>query len=187
MAKAESDIKLSILICHLPGRYGYLRRLYAILERQMVEGVECLVNDEMNLSIGAKRNSLLQRAKGKYVGFIDDDDRISEDYISLIMEGINNGADCCSLTGEITVNGIDPKPFIHSIDFDSYFERDGIYYRPPNHLNCIRSDIAKQFAFPEKNHGEDTDWAMKLCRSGFLKKEHKIEKTIYFYEFRSGK
>ena len=164
------------------------QRLIEILEPQVTKEVEILtLRDAGEVEIGVKRNTLLLRANGKYLCFIDDDDYISENYISEVMEGIKKNVDCCSLVGEITTNGTDPRMFVHSMDYVEYATRGNVYYRPPNHLNVIRSSIAKKFRFPAINHGEDTDWAMAICRSGILKSEHKIKKTIYFYDYWNNK
>lgn len=178
--------KLNILICHLPERQDFLRRLSALLDPQIREyknDVKVLICDSRYKSIGKKRNDLMYRVDADYSCFIDDDDRVSKDYIKHLLEGIEKGVDCCSLTGEITENGQNPKKFIHSIVYDHYFEEGGIYFRPPNHLNCIKFDIGRLFQFPEKNYGEDTDWAMQIARSGMLRSEHYIENTIYYYDY----
>ena len=182
-------MKLSILICTLEKRKSMLDSLLKELEKQITgkEGIEVLISHEEDLKVGEKRNSLLDRAKGKYSMFIDDDDKICSNYIDLILEAIKKGPDCCSLKGIITTNGSDARTFIHSIRYDSYFEKDGIYYRPPNHLNVIKTSIAKKFKFPEKNFGEDTDWAMQICRSKMLKKEVWIDPILYYYKFISNK
>lgn len=189
MAETES-LKLSILICTLPKRADFLKRLMNIL-RPQISGCEDIIEvltdgDEIG-TIGAKRNRLLQKAKGLYVAFIDDDDRVSNDYIVKIMEGIYKNVDCCSLIGTITDDGVNPRTFVHSLSVTSWFEEGGIYYRPPNHLNCVRTSIARQFDFPEISHGEDKEWSMAISRSGMLKDEHKIFTNLYFYEFRSKK
>lgn len=179
---------LSILIPTLPKRFEMFNSLKAELMKQS-EGydVEILSWNEETASIGAKRNYLLGWARGKYVAFFDDDDQPGPNYIKLIMEGIIHDVDCCSLTGEITFDGKNPRKFIHSLKYDSWFEKDGIYYRPPNHLNCIRATIAKQFHFPTTNHGEDKVWSMAIQKSGALKTEHEINETIYHYKFISKK
>lgn len=176
---------LNILICHTPDRQDFLRRLNAVLDPQLTKDVKVFIDDSRYKSIGRKRNDLMARADGKYTAFIDDDDRICDNYIQLLMRGIKQGIDCCSLVGEITFDGLTPKKFVHSIKYADYFEKDGVYFRPPNHLNCIKIEIASKFKFPEKNHGEDTDWAMQICRSGVIKSEHEINETLYFYEYRS--
>lgn len=179
--------KLSILICHTPGREEFLSRLKRIIWPQIDIGAEIIIHDGLGMSIGQKRNELLQSASGEYVCFIDDDDRVVDNYVELLMEGINKGVDCCSLKGIITEDGKNPKEFIHSIRYDSWFEKDGIYYRNTNHLNAVKSSIAKQMKFPETNHGEDRSYSDQLLQSGLLKTEHWIEQVIYYYEYRSKK
>lgn len=179
---------LSILIPHLKAYDPYLKRLREVLEPQMDQDMELIIwADDGRVSIGEKRNWLLQKAKGEYVCFIDSDDLVSHNYVDLLMQGIELGVDCCSLRGEITFDGKNPKPFIHSIKYRAYKEVNGVYERFPNHLNCIKANIAKQFRFPSINHGEDTDWATQIFKSGLLKVEYWIEPTIYFYEYRSKK
>lgn len=197
MVKAESMSRfaLSILIPHLPERAPFLQRLLECLPQEnspYFAEYEVLIDDRPKpVTIGEKRNSLLHRAQGKYVAFIDDDDQTTEHYFPGVFEGIRNGVDCCSLKGIITDDGKNPRIFEHSIRHDRYetVKRDGkdYYLRFPNHINVIRADIAKQFSFPEKNFSEDTDWATELHKSGLLKTEHWIEEPIYLYEYRSKK
>lgn len=184
---------LAILIAHLPERYDFMKRLSSILDPQLQKhknNVVCLSDDSRYKKIGRKRNDLVKRAvemDAKYFCFADDDDTIAPNYVELMMAGIHKEVDCCSLVGQITWDGKNPKKFVHSIKYNEYFEKDNVYYRPPNHLNAIRTSIGAQFKFPEKNFGEDTDWAMQICRSGRLKTEHEIEQTIYYYDYRSNK
>ncbi len=195
---------LSILICHLPKRKNFLDALLRSLDDQIAgdydedgtdqylwkqnyQDVEILIHASPYDSVGEKRNRLLNSAIGDYVCFIDDDDRVIEKYISLLFAGIHKGVDCCSLKGIITEDGLNPKTFIHSIRYTSWYEKDGIYYRYPNHLSCIKSSIAKQFRFPEINTGEDHNWSTQIFDSKLIKSEHWIEEPIYFYDYRSKK
>lgn len=188
-------MKLSILICHLPDRKAYLGNLLEILNIQkdaFPEGyIEILIDDHPTDNIGLKRNRLLKQSKGEYTCFIDDDDRVSLIYIPLLFNGLLTGVDCCSLTGEITEDGKNPLLFEHSIKYKEYKTNTPYkairYERFPNHLNCIKASIAKQFKFPEKNHGEDTDWATQIYKSGLIKTEHYIPEVIYYYDYRSKK
>lgn len=150
--------------------------------------VRCYPDDGEN-KIGTKRNHLLNKANGKYIAFIDDDDRISDNYFKLLFEGIEKGVDCCSLKGIITENGSNPLVFEHSIKYKEYKTNEDSnpirYERYPNHLNVIKASIAKQFKFPEVNHGEDTDWATQIFNSGLIRTEHYIDDVIYYYDWRS--
>lgn len=157
---------------------------------QKNELVEILIDkDNGEKSIGEKRNALLERATGEYVCFFDDDDIPSNDYIERIFDGINKGVDCCSLMGIIRIDNGSPEIFEHSIKYKEYATTDNKvkYERYPNHLNVIKSSIAKQFKFPSINHGEDTDWATQIFKSGLVKTEHYIDKVIYNYIYTSKK
>jgi len=179
-------VKLSLLILTIPSRKHFFVRIKNILADQVMpwyDEIEILTDGREGISIGEKRNTLLQRAKGDYVAFIDDDDRVSSHYVANLMIGIESGVDACSLKGTITENSRNPKTFIHSMKYKEYREFNGIYERYPNHLNCIRASIAKQFKFPETNHGEDTDWATQIFKSGLIKTEYWIDDVIYFYEY----
>jgi glycosyltransferase involved in cell wall biosynthesis len=182
--------KLSILIPTLPIREKLSSVLFLRIQEQkkaFPDQIEVLTNDNHTISIGAKRQLMLQAARGEYICFIDDDDRIADSYIELVMAGIATNPDCCSLNGIITTDGKDPKPFKHSIEYDSMYERDGVYYRPPNHLNTVRASIAKQMVFPDWQRSEDSNYCFQLQASGLLKVEYKIEPVLYYYDYVSDK
>lgn len=142
---------------------------------------------DRRFSVGFKRNKLLEKSRGEYVSFIDDDDDIHSNYIKMIYEELLQNPDCISLTGIITEDGQNPCLFIHSIKYKSYFKYKDIYYRPPNHLNPIKRSIASRFKFAEVNRGEDTGWAMQIVKSGLLKNEKQIKTPYYFYLFDGAK
>lgn len=187
---------LSILIPTLkqrePDFYG-LTRMIAEQRAMIPNGIHNIEilseSDNGELSIGRKRNILLDRAKGDYVAFIDDDDIIAHDYLQILMHGMWSKPDCFSLQGIITWDGLNPEIFEHSIKYKEYKTTENRikYERFPNHLNCIRADIAKQFKFPEINHGEDTDWATQVFKSGLLQNEYYIEQVLYYYQFKPKK
>lgn len=182
--------KLSILIPYTEDRADMVLDLvHNIQEQSTIEDVEILTDVHPTDSIGTKRNRLLQMANGDYVCFIDSDDEISDDFVSELMYGINNGYDCCSLRGVITWDGVNPEIFEHSIRYKAYATTSNAikYERYPNHLNCIKASIAKRFVFPEINHGEDTDWATQVFNSGLINTEHFIDKVLYHYQYRRNK
>ncbi len=182
-------MKLSILIPTLEKRTEQYFIVQEALLDQIGESNDIQIINHMDkgeLSIGAKRNLLLDAAKGEYVAFFDDDDIPSSNYIQHIMEGINKNVDCVSLRGVITWNGSNPELFEHSIKYPEYKTNDTgaiKYERYPNHLNAIKSSIAKQFKFPEINHGEDTDYATQIKNSGLIKTEHYVDAVTYHYQY----
>lgn len=180
----------SILICTLDERAEQFARLYKKLQQQIEQNnlqnqVEVLffLDKRGEHTVGSKRNSLIQQSRGAYVNFIDDDDDIHDEYVKMIFNKLSNKPDCVSLVGIITFNGNHPATFIHSIKYKTYFQTDGNYYRPPNHLNPIKRIIACQFLFPTISYGEDTDWAMQIAKTNLLKTEEEIKTPYYFYKY----
>lgn len=150
------------------------------------------MRDNGEMSIGEKRNSLIDMSTGEYIVFIDDDDMIAIDYVEKILDAIeNNKPDVIGIKGMISVirdnNVKDEKYFYHTIENDKYFESNRGYERPPNHLNPIKRDIAIKYKFKQVSFGEDTDWAMNICSNKELKTENYIDKTLYFYNYRPYK
>ncbi|MBN1317282.1 MAG: glycosyltransferase [Anaerolineales bacterium] len=183
---------LSILTPSLKERKTKFRQLQSELERQiaydgLIDSVEHLyLIDNREQSTGQKRNLLIDQARGEFIVFVDDDDDISNDYVATITQTIREhpGIDCVGIRGTITFRGKHPKPFIHSIQYRRFFKQNGIYNRPPFHINPIKRDIAIQYRFERISYSEDMDWAMRIQRDGVLKKEYLIDKPIYFYHSR---
>lgn len=185
-------MKLSILIPTLEKRAVQFEALHSELTKQAiecsaVEEVEILVEkDNGEKTIGKKRNDLLQRAKGKYACFFDDDDTPARDYLSKILKAIEEDKDCCSFTGVITFDGQSPELFEHSLKYPEWRTNEtGVpkYERYPNHLNVIKTEISNKFLFPLTYHGEDHDWSTQIHKAGVLKSEAKIEGVIYHYQY----
>lgn len=188
---------LSILIPTTPDREKVLYELLSELHNQIEKGgydsfVEILVEtDNRELSVGKKRQMLLERAKGKYVIFIDDDDKVGEDYLFEIMEAIKQEPDVITFNGWIETNGANRENFKISKDFpyitvsDAYGKNE--YLRFPNHLCGILRSIAIKIGYKDMRHAEDYDYAKRLKDSGLLKNEIYIQKDLYFYLYNSKK
>lgn len=182
---------LTILVPTLPSRSAFLTRLKTELSRQISESDLCIViheNDNTSIDIGTKRNCMMAEVVTEYMAFFDDDDMPGPNYIKHLMDGVAKGVDCCSLTGIYTKDGHSPTKFIHSIKYDNLFTGDdGIFYRPPMHINCIKTEHARKAIFPQWRTSEDSKWAMDLQHTGVLKTEHWIDEVIYNYLYVSDK
>lgn len=185
---------LSIIILTLPERKHFLNDITTELNHQIMksgrhEEIEIVVI-EGDSSIGVKRNTGLNVALGKYLCFADDDDMVGNFYIKTLLEGCDKGADCISLRGFYYIDGALDGVFEHSLKYNAWkndCEGPVKYERYPNHLNCIRADIAKQFKFPDKNFSEDHNWAELIHKSGLLKTEYYTQEILYHYFYRSKK
>ena len=197
-AKPEDSTLWSILIPTIPLREQMFQRLVEDLNHQISHaGLESRVqvvslSDNRTLSIGAKRNRLVQMATGQYISFVDDDDRVSPDYVPQIFNVLLRKPDVVGIVGEISTpfplsNRKHKSMFYHTIKNKKYYRSMRGYERPPNHLNPMRRDIALQYSFEDISMGEDTDWAMRICLGGMLKKEIFLPRVIYYYDFQPQK
>ena len=73
--------------------------------------------------------------------------------------------------------------FNHANNNAGHFKKDGLQYRPLNHLNPVRINIAKKIGYPEKNFGEDSDYCDRLLESGLIKSEFNFNEVMYHYLF----
>lgn len=177
-------ITLSILICHLYSREKELDRLKAILVPQIqgVDEVEVVIMcDEREMSIGQKRLALINKARGKYCCFVDDDDEVVSDYVQKVLAALQSEPDCCGIEGTMK-SSLGTHTFKHSIQFSGWYTSDGIFYRTPNHLNPIKTSIAKMVGFEPVSFGEDKTFSERVLR--FLKTEVYIKEPIYIYNNR---
>ena len=183
-------MKWSILTVTLDDRKVMFDKLKDKIAKQIHdcgadEEIEHLyLSDDYLYPVGFKRNQLVAAADGEYVSAVDDDDEISDDYVSSVYNILKNSSpDCIGITGIITFEGLHPKVFIHSTRYDQYSEDDKAYYRPPNHLNIIKKEILSKYPFAAISRGEDADIAMRMARDKVIKTEVFIDKVIYYYRF----
>lgn len=197
---------LSILICSIESRGSQLIDLLGNLTSQLPDGfhprfdyqekwgdgfyikktiskeveiVFCIDNKQMK--VGDKRNLLLSQSTGEYVTFIDDDDKVSADYISALLEGVKSGCDVIVFDAKYYHNGKFDRPVKYGIDYMQDHNRPQAYYRIPNHLMCVKREHALRVGFKPISFGEDADYAKRLLPH--LKTQHRIEKCLYEYWF----
>jgi glycosyltransferase involved in cell wall biosynthesis len=178
---------ITIMIPTLASRTSYLKRLLTTLYFQIdllnaVDDVEILTFvDNGEQTTGAKRNWLVNNAKGEYVCFHDDDDMPTDVYVKKQLEVAKSGMDCGEFRGLYFINGKYDRPFIHSIRYDKWDQDATAYYRCTNHLNGIKKSILIQFPYPDKTVGEDGVQSMEMKNAKILKTEYAINETLYLY------
>lgn len=177
-------LTLSILIATLPQRLDQLDKLMVEVNKQcnpFIDQIEIVIDPRVDINIGQKRNSLLQKAKGEYIVFIDDDDHIFPNYIWSIMQACSIGSDCIAISGIITTNGKNERQWHISKEYETWHQVGGIYYRTPNHISPVKRELALQAGFPEIVFGEDAEYSRRLLP--LLKTETIIRGNLYHYDF----
>lgn len=136
-------------------------------------------------SIGAKRDSLLQRAGGKYLCYLDDDESIAPNYLETLVRLCIQNKDVCTFRNITKTDG-----YWAIIDMSLKHEDEeatpaGIVKRGLWHICPIRSSYAKLVAFPDINWGEDAEWLSKV--KGYCKTEAKSDAVIHCYNHSASK
>jgi len=181
------SIKLTILVPTVPSRLTsyYPRLMKQLLDQTSPYNTIELISffDNKKRSIGKKRDEMLGLVQGEYVVFIDDDDRISEDYISEIMTALQNNpdTDCVVFNCICCVDGGAPKLCKYGIEFEYGDILGGKEWRgKPAHTMVYKSSIAKSHHFRDMKNCEDTDWVKRACLD--IKQQVRVDKVLYFYD-----
>ena len=179
---------LSILICTLESRKKTFDFLMGNLNAQLKRGdfsekVEVLFDKNPDITIGEKRNNLLDKSSGKFIVFIDDDDEVMDYYVEQILQTIEEHPliDCIGINGIITFAGANERKWYISKDYGTWYEKANEYFRTPNHISPVKRDIALQVKFPSINQSEDFTYSMGVLP--YLKYEVKIAHPLYHYKF----
>lgn len=183
------NIKLSILVPTVPSRIDlfYPRLIKHLLKQtESYNDIEVLsIFDNKKRTIGEKRNNLMDMANGEYLVFIDDDDRITDDYIYEIMTALykNPHTDCVVFDSMTFFPDRDCYKASFGIEFeDGIFDINNKKLRTakPPHVMVYKSSIAKSHRFPHIQSGEDSDWVNRASKD--IVKQTRIDKLLYYYD-----
>lgn len=184
---------LSILVPTLKCRTHLFDRLHQRLAPQMGGDVTLFrLLDDGEETIGAKRHRLLQSANTPYVAFVDDDDLVAEDYCPRIVSALSDTPDVIGFRllqyddGELsakTVHSVSAKCW-HSEFVDGELPR---HFRTPNHLNPVRTEMAREIGYLDVNNGEDADYSKRLYERFPNMRETFIDADLYLYLRRTNR
>lgn len=181
---AADETLLSLLIPSLPERRERLDSLLEALELQIAgKPVELIVmTDNRRRSTGAKRNALLQQAQGRYVAFIDDDDRVSEHYAAALLGAIAGRpeADCIVFDVMVYEGGKPLRSCLYGVEYEHGVD-ESRYYRKPNHLMCYKRELALRHPFRDIGYGEDDEWAARASLD--IVHQARIDEVLYHYDW----
>lgn len=203
------SVKLSILIPSIEKRKtqydGLVRTLRNQIKKHKLEDdVEILTlvdkgqDSPTYVSIGEKCNKLMADAKGQYVCFIGDDDKIAPSYLVDIVKvtrdpyGKNRKKhDCITFKSKKTTNGIKPVLQYFGIENKHYVNMQKGELRPPTMITPIRRELANKIKFDErpkeKDRGVGQAWATAMVNAQLLKSSFHIDKILYYFRLNTKK
>lgn len=180
-----SQPALSILIPGLSHRpWARLHESLIHQARNVDTEVEILIDiDNGEKTSGQKRFDLTHQSTGKYIAFIDDDDTVTDDYLTSLLAAIRSDRDVITFNVHLTLQG----PHTHRIEIwklglHECKRKQGLM--SANHLCAWKRDIAIRVPWcPDLGYGDDQLWYGPLIHSNLLKTERHIEKQLYLYSF----
>lgn len=183
----DNNIKLSILICSVETeeRQSELKKMIYELHRQISKNfaeeiIEIIIDsDNMIKSVGKKRNDLIEKAQGEFICFIDDDDFISENYLSTILYHLNSGIDILLIAIQHIKNGVNQTKIIPSLYIDNLNTDEAIFKTNHFHICPHKKSIAKSILFECINFAEDMIYSQTMVRH--ISNSHLISEPMYIY------
>lgn len=163
MRTYSGNPKLSILTPTIPGRESQAKALSLKLSRLIGNApVEHLIlSDNRKRSIGAKRQALVDIARGDYIAFVDDDDDVKPKYIEKLLQAIEQGADVITFKQEAIYNDQRSTVIFRAGYPDGPFINGGTTIRGPWHVCAWRRKAVEGCLFGESNYGEDRVWSLQ--------------------------
>lgn len=144
-----------------------------------------IVIDQKNKGISAARNIGIDKANGKYIGFVDSDDYVKLDMYEKLYNKIEKSKSdivVCNYTkyfmdGEKFINLDMTKNIISSCIYDNPSMLNTIYYGPCNKL--YKKSLFEDIRFPIQKKYEDLNAILKVFFKA--KKIDKVSDYLYIY------
>lgn len=184
IGRDKDEILLTVVVPSIPSRMESMslivKELFRQAEGKPVEVICLLDNRKSNLS--EKRNQAISNAKGRFITFVDDDDKVEEDYVESILEAIRGNPEAHCIVFDVMVHGYTETPKLcrYGIEY-SHGENEASYLRKPNHVMAYRTSISKRHQYRKDLSAinEDTEWADRASRE--IKRQARVEKVLYHY------
>lgn len=144
-----------------------------------------IINNEKNLGVAKSRNIALEVAKGEYIGFVDGDDYVRQDFFyKLYRKAKENDSDIvkgsCKMVmpnGELREHWYNRSPIV---------AKKKKKFLPAHYSHGFWLSIYKrklfeenELNFPDLTNGEDVVFLMKALT--FAEKFDYVENTFYYY------
>jgi hypothetical protein len=181
--ESSKDMKplLSILTPTIPTRASQLAALTQKIAGQIgnLPAEHLVLSDNRSRTIGAKRQSLVDIARGEYIAFVDDDDDVSDDYVASLLTAIQTGADAITFHQRAIYNGLESEVHFGVNNQDEAFNPGGITLRAPWHICAWKREVVAGCLFGESNYGEDLVWCQQARRR--ISTGHHIPRVLHAY------
>jgi glycosyltransferase involved in cell wall biosynthesis len=175
-------MKLSILTPTIPTRIASVAALQVKIAEQIDDDLTvehlCFCDNRAR-TIGAKRQALVDIARGEYIAFVDDDDDISDDYVSRLLTAIETGADVITFRQRAIYNGLESEVVFGVNNRDGQFNPGGITLRAPWHVCAWKRETVAGCLFGESNYGEDLIWCEQARKR--IQTAHHIDAVLHTY------
>lgn len=185
----KNDITLSVLICTIQERgddflelWDHFEKLRNGLPDSLKKKVEVIaISDNRKMTIGDKRNLLLDESVGDYVCFVDDDDWVSNNYLLKILWEIKKGPDAVGFYVKCENYPAPGQSRLAKVGLLNvgWTEENGEIYRPPYHKTPVKASIAKAARFPSISYAEDAAYSNII--KPHIKTVEFIPESLYIY------
>lgn len=186
--------KLSILIPSIPSRKRIFEALLSNLQQQIsacktnhpaLGSVQLITHAgasflDSGLSIGEKRNDLVQSAGSEYLCFLDDDDTVPPNYIESLLRLCYQEADICTFRALLKMRdywGIVDMRLAYAVNDQATPEYT--MRRRPWHICPVKTKFAQLYRFEDKNNAEDFAWMEKVLNHCAI--EAHTDKILFQY------
>jgi glycosyltransferase involved in cell wall biosynthesis len=182
-----SQILLSVLIPTVLERAAQFHKLrqyifHQLVDHELTDIVEIVyLQDNKEMTIGAKRNKLYRMAKGVYSLQVDDDDWLHPLAIPYIVDELNENPDCVGYKELCIFDGKRVESSSFSLKYPGWLDNyDGFnHVRTPFFKTPIKTRLCLQCSIPDIRFGEDHEFAKMI--HPLLTTENYIDEFIYHY------
>lgn len=179
---------LSILIPSIPERSTRLNELFAIYEDASSRhglNVEILsIIDNKRMSVGTKRNKLVDMAQSKYWVMTDDDaDYLTEAYFQNIKDALSKDVDVVTYMQSASINEESAIVNFGLCNSIEEFVNGKTILRPAWHCCTWKKEAVLGARFSDVNWGEDDPFAR--AANELAKSEYHINQICHVYQHNS--
>lgn len=169
-----------ILIPTIPHRHDRLCELLEVFDNQMQPGVSVLVyRDNLEASLPAKFQALMDATTADYVSYIADDDSVSPDFIPRVLTAMSSRPDQVGFKVRYTEAGVLQLPVYHWLRCGGWYTTPVGYYRDYMFFNPHRRECVQQVKF--RGLVCDEEWAEDVRALGTVKTGVFIDDEIFYY------